>query len=616
MRIVGVPPLEFTLCFLITLSLTVVIFAPALVDFGGTLFGTEDMSLFIWLFTHYEKTLEEGSNPLFAKEIFYPYGGSLATTATTPLQSFLYVLLPKDLGVYGKITLIQMLSFALGGVFSFALVYKFTRTFLPSLVGSFIFNFSVFHFEKALHHLNYSMSFAFLPLVFLFYYTAIEEKKGVRNLLPFAISLLLLGITELTVAIMAGFIIFLDIMWRYATDSGVKISTVRNVLILSTAIFLSLVAAELLFGFSSPPYISYTLPSIFFIAPFFMIIGIRNAIKRENENGYLTSMVISALPIAVYILFLSIQPSYQFSEPSPTGYAMMFINPVEYLVMPSDFQAFKWPGVESLSVRSEAGTYIGIPSFILVVLSVLLAGISKYEMRFRDFFFLTLFFAFPIMSLDKYIFATTPLVVQPLFPLLSVLRVNSRFILFALLFLSVMSGLLITRVLKNKKRYVWIVFALLIVLLVERWPAMEKFKFDTKIPEIYKTIAKENTTRAIFLYPNFNYFTLLREVYYQTAHNKAISFGILSRSPSEGNKIFDFYMKNATAEGVAPLARELEYNYIVIQKLTCRNINECFYGIFIPIDEQELKIARTTVEKEFGTALYEDSNVIVYRVQS
>jgi len=612
-------PIRYVIANLfITILITLAIFYPAIHSFGTTLIGTEDISLFLWIFWHYENTLDHGGNPLFAEEIFYPHGISLSRSSTTPFQSIIYWLLPDGWNAFGKITFLQMLSYILGGTFSFLLVFHFARSFYPSFFGSTLFNFSVYHFEKFIHHLNYAMAFPLLALFFLFYFITLKNKSR-TNIIVLSFSLFILFLNEITVGLMASFIIFLDLIRRYSRYSGVALFTPKNALLFSFGIVASIIVYLFSFYLSLPPLVTYILPPIPFIFTCIYAIGLRNFYFAEKNKGFFRMLLLAAVPVFVFLVFIFIQPSYSF-EPDNVPYNLFqFSTPLEYLIMPSDLQLIsKFGFIEGLPVRSDLGVYLGFSVLTILILSLVIRGGSEEEIYFRDFFFISLLFSFPLLRIDQYFFAFTPFIAQTLFPMLPVLRVPSRFIIFSLLFLSIVAGLLIKRLLSYKS-FNWkpIIAFITLLFFLEHWPATGLFVFDGSVPEFYNGLAERLNNESIFIYPNLNYEILLKELYYQTVHNKQISWGVISRSPTENNEFLGlysiYYSNSSDPDNVADfITSSGHYNYIVVQKQTC--FERCFYGEFDEYNQTEADKIRSVLSRRFGQPIFRDGKIEVYLI--
>lgn len=602
MEVLGVPARPFLLNAAVTLVLTAAIFYPALASFGQVLLGTEDMKYFLWVFWHFSNSMDNGTNPFYAGEIFYPYGISLSMTTVSPLQAIAYWLLPASFGPFGKITLLQALSFVLCGIFAFCLAYRFAKSFLPSFLGSALFNFSVYHSENALHHLNYSMAFPFLALFFLCYFAAAERRK--HSILLLSVALLLLALNEMTVAVMAGFVVFLDVFWRYLARSRVKL-TLRNAAILGGAVVLSMAANEALATLAAPQLLLYTLPPLPFLAACLAVLGPANAVAAEKAEGRLRALVLASLPTAAYAVLLALQPSYAISPDNAISNSLFYAVPVEYLVIPSDFQAVAHAGIFSgLPAGSEAGVYAAA-GLLLLALSLVLPGASRDEERFRNLALLCLLFSFPIISAGGLTLLTV--LPQPLFPLLGVLRVPVRFMMLSLLFLSLASALLAVRMLRFRHGRA-LVAGLSVLVLAVQWPALGSFAFDGSVPAFYSGLA--GMEKTVFLYPDMNYYSLLNEVYYQTVHGNSLSAGIVSRQPLSGNPLYSLYSsRNVSRSDALAVAKSLGYDYVVFHKTTCSNSSGCFRGVFVQDQALMDALAR---EKPPGAKVYEDDSMAVY----
>ena len=532
MRLLGVPINMLAANCAATLIIAILMFLPAIQDFGNTVIGTEDIQFFAWLFWHYENSLESLSSPLYADEIFHPYGISLVPTTTAPLQALLYLLLPGS--ALGKITLLQLSSYLLAGVFSFALSYRYCKSFLPSMAASFTYNFSVFHFEKAVHHLNYNMAFAFLPLFFLAYLGMSERPKR-REIVFVSISLLLVALNELSTAIMCGFIVFLDIYRRYSKESGVELFTVRNVLAFALSIAAALLVSEALVLFAMPALAVYVIPSLIPLAAMTLILGKDNLAGLERKMRRFSSMALAALPAAAFMALMALQPFYEFALDSTAASLLKYPVPLEYLFMPSGFMLLSQI-TGSLESYSEHGIYLGLGVVALIASSIIIKGAGDEEEYFRNWFLLSLLFAFPVMVVFGFAAGFSPLIPQLMFPLLGVQRVSARFVMFALVFLAPLTAVFFERIFRGKKYGMLILALLTIGTVAERWPSTGGLEFRADIPQFYQDV-----NGTIFLYPNFNYHTLLEEVYAQSVHGNALSYGTVSRFPTGGNPVYDFY---------------------------------------------------------------------------
>ncbi|MBI5046895.1 polyprenol monophosphomannose synthase [Candidatus Micrarchaeota archaeon] len=604
---------NFLLAFLLVSLLSVAIFYPALVSFGKVLYGTEDIRFFLWLFWHFENKLTAGQNPFFADEVFYPYGISLFATGTTPIQSFTYWLLPTSWGAFGKVTILQLISLVLGGVFSFSLIYRFTKSFAPSFIGSMIYNFSAYHFEKILHHLNYAMAFPFLALFFFFYFDFIDKRK-LSNIVALCLSLVLLALTELTVVMMAGFIVFLHIFYLYSKYLKVNLFTQSKVFLFGLGIVISILFHIILYLANAPAYLLYSIPSIPFFCSCIAVAGLDNLVLAEKKFGYFLGLGISSIPVGIYLTLTFLSSSYLFPPDFVIRNLLLYSTPIQFLVFPSNLQWISLLGLfNSLPLSSETGVYLGIPVLLLFLLSFLYQGASEQEETFRLFSAISIIFSFPIVVVGSIPILFT-IIPQPLFPLLSVLRVSSRFIIFVLLFLSIVIGMLLKR-LENVHLPKLTFLILALFLIAERWPTLNGFVFDDSVPQFYTNLTLDSSNKSIFLYPNFNYYTLLEENYYQTIHNKNLSYGVVSRFPIvENDSLLFMYQTNfseISPQNVSTIVKSGNYDYLVVQKTICSEL-QCFYDRFVPLPNTSLNNLIPALVKNFGLPIYEDEKIVVY----
>lgn len=617
MRILGVPAAELALCFLISTVLTALFFLPALSDFGHVLLGKEDIQFCMWVFWHYGQSAAHGTNPLSAPEIYYPYGISLAASTIMPFQGVLYLLLPEGWGVFGRVTVLQVLAFVLGGPFSFALAYRFTKSFMPSLTGSFIYNFSAFHFEKALHHLNYNMAMPFVALFFLCYYDALAQRPKGRRHLWLALSLLLVALNELTVAIMVGFIVFIDILIRYAHASRVSLLSMRSMLTLGGAAMLSLLLFEVSSAAHLPEMFIYVVPGALFVAAcLFAVLGKDNFIRCEIAGEFLVSMAVCAIPVLGYVALLALHGSYAFQPESVLVNALIHATSAEFVLLPSQLQQVSHLGLfQGIQSGSEAGigVYLGPVVLLLLLASWLLPKSSDEEKRVRNIAFICLLFSFPLIVVGSNLIMVTPFLAGQLFPLLGFLRVQSRFVMLALLFISLAAALFSARLLAGRKNGMAMAAGLAMLVLAASWPALGSFIFDMHVPEFYLNLSKTPQNRSLFLYPDLDHPTLLKEDYYQTLHGKRLSYGTLSRFPAGTKPLFSLYLEdNVTPKEVVQVVRSLGYDYVVVHKLECTEGHGCFDGYFTPIPAFRLDWIREEMGKEFGDEVYEDGAIMVY----
>jgi hypothetical protein len=250
---------------------------------------------------------------------------------------------------------------------------------------------------------------------------------------------------------------------------------------------------------------------------------------------------------------------------------------------------------------------------LLIALSIAVKGAGKAEAHFRDMLVLCILFAFPLMYVGDTVVAVTPFFVEYIFPLLAFQRVPARFVMFALLFLSIVAGMLLSR-LPALKRKEWLVLLLAAVIVIEHWPRMEPLQVE--VPQFYALLSQSGADAALFLYPDNNYYTLVREEYLQTLHGKKMSYGAVSRFP-EGNELFMLYLNDTAGpqDAIALLRMpQYRYDYVVVHKGACTTAEDCFQSRAPPVDAEKLAGIRSALGREYGSPAYEDGTIIVYRI--
>ncbi len=599
---------------LFTIVVSAAMLYPALSDFGHKLIGTEDIKFFMWLFWHYENSLHQGTNPLFANEIFYPDGVWLSRTTIAPLPALIYLAAPDAWGPDGRITVIQLLSLVLGGILSFAFCYRLLKAtdldgMLPALLGSIVYNFSTFHLLSITHHLNYALTIPFIPLFFIFYLDLCDGRRDAKTVISLAASLLLITLGELTVALMLGLIVSIDIAITYMRHGKKTIGSKEVVILFVSGI--AALAISTVLGLD-PRFIiaDYLLPPAVFIAStVFLVIGADTALQAEKELGLVRTLAISSIPVLAYMAVIFVLPSYPIQPDLPLVYSYLSSAPLQKLFLPSNLSAIGSFLHLDLQI-SDIGVYVGYVVMSLIALSFLLKGAGKEEVRFRDLMLLSLLFAFPIVIVGNQLIAGSPFFPQTMFPMLSVLRVPARFILFTMFFASGCVCLAAGRIASGWKNAAIVV--LIVLMLIEVWPNYSAFMFDQSVPAFYASIASSHP--AIFLYPDIDYYGLLNEAYYQTVHGSPLSYGVISRPPLPTDLHMRIYWNNATTDEIVQFVEQDNFDYVVVQKTSCKTDADCFMDNYTAIDQNKLVGIEETIGPVFGKPVYEDDKILAYHV--
>jgi hypothetical protein len=149
--------------FCLYLSLTLVLFGPTVLPHLNdrvitTLPG--DWSLFAWSFRWWPHSIAGGINPLFTRELWYPYGLNLAWTTSTPVPSLVLTPITYSAGPVAAFNLASLFAPAASAWTAFILYMRLTkRSFWPSFAGGLVFGFSPYVMAQIVSgHLNLSLA--------------------------------------------------------------------------------------------------------------------------------------------------------------------------------------------------------------------------------------------------------------------------------------------------------------------------------------------------------------------------------------------------------------------------------------------------------------------------
>ncbi len=158
------------------LSLTILYFLPYLSRLGVALIGPpEDNMRFYWNLWYSGEVLHRHCETLLRCNIIgFPEGVSMLYHSYSYYNLGLSALMMTVFNPVLTYNLLIMHTFVVGGVGAFLLGRYLLRDDYLALVVGFIFAFSPFHFARALHHLNIC-SLQFVPFFVLFYTRAVRE---------------------------------------------------------------------------------------------------------------------------------------------------------------------------------------------------------------------------------------------------------------------------------------------------------------------------------------------------------------------------------------------------------------------------------------------------------
>ncbi len=177
--------------FLIYLVISLVMFWQVTINlFGYVINGHGDVyqSLFnLWWVPYAIFTLHQ--NPYFTSLLYYPIGASLVTQTLTPLAGIITAPLQLISSAFAY-NVLFFSSFALSGIFMFALANYFVKNKYAAFVAGLIFAFSPMHIAQSYGHLDWTI-IEWVPLFLYLYVRTINEHK-VRYALFAALSFVFL----------------------------------------------------------------------------------------------------------------------------------------------------------------------------------------------------------------------------------------------------------------------------------------------------------------------------------------------------------------------------------------------------------------------------------------
>ncbi len=155
----------------------------------------------------------------------WPFGTSLLGHTLNPFNGFLAIPLLRFLSLTATYNTILVFAFVMGGVTMYWLAYALTQSYWPSLLAGFLLTFSSYHFAHSSQ--LQSASLEWIPLFLLCWYVTLTRPHPVAAIAA-ALSLwlvLLCDYYDFTYCILAGLIIFL---WYAISRRSVRFLTQRE----------------------------------------------------------------------------------------------------------------------------------------------------------------------------------------------------------------------------------------------------------------------------------------------------------------------------------------------------------------------------------------------------
>lgn len=123
-----------------------------------------DPSLYMWSIAWWPYVLHHHAHPFLTKLIWAPYGLNLAWVTCLPMLGLVAMPLTTTLGPLATYNLIVLMLPPLAAFTAFLLCRRLSGSYLPALLGGFLFGFSPYVLGEILSHLNLILIFP-IPLV-------------------------------------------------------------------------------------------------------------------------------------------------------------------------------------------------------------------------------------------------------------------------------------------------------------------------------------------------------------------------------------------------------------------------------------------------------------------
>lgn len=119
--------------------------------------------------------------PFQTAYLHYPHGVTLLGHTLSLANAVPGAILKQFLGIVPAFNLLVIASFIIGGLTAFWLCWRFSKSYVGSLLGGFIYTFSSYHFAQATGHLNLE-AIQWIPLFLLAWISYLEKPSWPRGL--------------------------------------------------------------------------------------------------------------------------------------------------------------------------------------------------------------------------------------------------------------------------------------------------------------------------------------------------------------------------------------------------------------------------------------------------
>lgn len=421
--------------------------------------------------------------------LHFPHGTSLIGQTLNPFNGFMAIPLLTFLSLVQAFNIMVIFSFVVGGLTAFWLCHYFTKRYIASLIGGFIFTFSSYHFAHAIGHMQL-VSLQWIPLFILLWWKLLTTPR-----------------------------------YRYAAGSSFVLLLI---ILCDYYYFLYSVAAAVMILVHL--WHSKQLPSF----------KAKQA-KRPLILFSLMSLLI-VLPLPLQLMLVNHNDPLLGSHPT-----RIFSTDILTPFIDGGFWRFQWI---TFGYWQHIKAYIA-ESSIYVGLSVLtLSGIAIWKRRkiHKDINLWIvlgiLFFIFslgPRLIVRGHSFSTVPMpyaLLEKIVPGLKLSGVPVRMMLMTILATAVVSSMVLAKLDLRKRRGRFIIAAFFVVLFLELWPNKLPNNLASAYPKYLNVLKELPSTGGVM---DDGAIAESWQLYGQTIHEKPIALGYISRTPTsvaEKDKIF------------------------------------------------------------------------------
>ncbi len=530
------PHLHYLLAAGFFLLVTLFFTFPLILHFRDSIVGGYGDGLyFAWLIRWYQRVIiEHTAAPFFNPMMNFPEGWNLSTTDTALASSLPGVPFSLLWGPIAGYNIAMWITFILSGLAMYIWVFQLTKSKSASLIGGTIYAFlpyRIAHFQAG--HLNLSGT-AWLPLYFMGLYQLMSSRRR----------------------------------WNWWAS-------------IYTAISLGLI------GLSSMYYLYFSLlMTVIFIAAFLIF---ENWLVLRDRWFYFRALTTAA--ISLPLLYVALKPFLALSSQGgladrSIAYANQYsASPTDFFTPASSQFLFGAP-ISHLLDRSlwmESSLYIGVFTFILIIIAILVRG--KMKNKPLLFISLTVMASAFLLALgpdlhwnNQILHITNPFSGQEssislpakfLFvylPYFAKMRAVLRVGVFTLLFAALAAGLGASALLQKAKPHLrnWVTLILVVLILIDFYPGfMQRSLVKIEARPVDYWLALQPDSGAVVQMP-FEESTSQAQVYFTLFHHKAITGGFFNANQPPQYQYLQGILATFPDENSVAALKEYKVAYIVI----------------------------------------------------